>query len=173
MKNKSYYSLEIFCPPGGAREAKLYIHTDVEYIKKEFEKSTQDATGVLGYLSANREAILKVYIEGKIIEEHDLTTIFNLQVEGFPLVSIFDVDCNLPAFKAGKAINWDDFADQYTQLEQNGRKDKIDIKFSWHTINIPKLREPLLSPNDKLKVYSEYFQEKEQVKFGLNDLEFG
>ncbi len=143
---KSFYTLEIYVQPGGARGADLFISNSIEEIKGVL-RATLSSNHVHTYLLDYGEDIrFSVYQNGGMVSHTNLLPYLSIEVAE---QIIFTIDENLKITPDLKEISFSDNADLKN----------VSVFIDWSSLEIPVLKEPLLMPdtNEAILVNDSYY----------------
>lgn len=172
---KSFYQLESFVEPGGAREGLIYILDNIEDVKNSFEELF-DLYLIIFY---GRYMFLSTYIDGVMVQKINLIQYLEIHIEGYPIIS-FDENGELQGIKFD-SLNFISGYNENPATQVSAEKFfddtcsdiEYEYRLNWDNMNIKSLNENLLRKDELITVYSEYFKGMQDVYLGINDVENG
>ncbi|GCE07576.1 hypothetical protein KDAU_49050 [Dictyobacter aurantiacus] len=183
---RSFYLLELWVDPGGARKADYYLFSGVEEIKQALaDDLSQQRLGPYLVLWYGEVINLFVYSEGKMVWKKDLHPYITFHLPGYPplqgtadgyILDVSNVDL-LPSDQtrqnSQRQISRDELIDILwpTEPASSGQESAVRVEIDWAAIDIPALEGPRLQPGEVVTCRQSYTNEEEHFEYGYNSLE--
>jgi hypothetical protein len=176
--DKSFYALEIFVQPGGARESLVFVFDNLEDIQRALAKCLSHHLDIYLMTWYGRDVNLLVYQEGKEVQKLNLLPYIHITIEGYPEIG-YDENGNLQGLKFSNQSYRKGYDDSES-FEVDGKKfiDNLDAlsftsTINWNAIPVQALQGDLVKKGDKVTIFSNYMEAEELVGYGLNETEYG
>ncbi|GCE15399.1 hypothetical protein [Tengunoibacter tsumagoiensis] len=183
---RSFYLLELWVGPGGARKADYYLFNTREEIKQALaDDLSQQRLGPYLVLWYGEIINLFVYSEGKSVWKKDLHPYITFHLPGYPPLQGTADGCILDVSNSGllpsaqtrqdsqRRLFRDELIDILWPTEQvgSGQESAVRVEIDWAAIDIPALEGPCLQPGEVVTCGQSYTNEEEQFEYGYNTLE--
>jgi hypothetical protein len=177
-QDRSFYALEVFVRPGGARESMVFVSSKIDDIKTALHYSLDYPDAIYLTVWYGREILLSVYQNGSRVQMINLLPYLTIQIPGFPLIS-FDFDGNIKGLffsdaldkgdrESGFEVDTDDFIDLVTS-------DDFEFHFEvdWSSVPYPNLDGTLAMPGERVRIETSDTHENLPVAYGFTEFEDG
>ncbi len=177
-RDHSFYTLEVFVGPAGARESMIFISSQIDEIKTALHYSMDYPDAIYLTIWYGRQIYLTVYQHGTKTQVINLLPHLTIQIPAFPEIS-FDADGNLQGIyfsdllnkgdpEAAFQIDTDDFIDLVT-----ADNFKFSFFIDWASIPYPTLEGTLAMPGEKVVVETCNTREILPLPYGCTEFEDG
>lgn len=177
---KSFYVLEMFVWPGGARKSEIHVHNNLAAIQQALVADLSYGGNVYLLTAYGEQINLRTYQEGVETQKINLLPYIRVEMQGFP-DAWFDQEGTLRGVKfsdrdyeTGYAENDAVEVDSETFIEASAEDDwETRATVDWQAVPVQPLRGNLAQKGDPLEVYSDYTKCEESVGCGRNETEQG
>jgi hypothetical protein len=175
---KSFYALEIFVQPGGARESLVFVFDNLEDIKRALAKCLTCHSDIYLMTWYGRDINLLVYQEGKEVQKLNLLPYIRISIEGYPEIW-YDSDGNLQGVRfSDRSYSKAHTENDSLEVDAEQFIDNLDAldftcTVNWDAIHVQPLQGELVKRGDRVIIFSDYIKGKERVRYGLNETEQG
>lgn len=184
----SFYVLELWVAPGGARKAHYYLFNNIEEAKQALvDDLSPQGIGPHLALCYGETINLLAYVSGEQVWKKDLHPFIIFHLPDYPPLQgtadgrILASELFLPikAFSPGLLSSEDiaqerlrdkltEFFEQDWDRQWSGQQSAILVEIHWEAIDIPVLEGQLLQPGEVATVLQSYSQVNAQFTYGYN-----
>lgn len=177
---KSFYALEIFVQPGGARKAEVHVFDNLERIQQTLDDELSLAINIYLLAWYGEDIFLLTYRDGAEVQKIPMLPRIRLKIKGYPEIW-FDETNQMRGIKfkgldyrqgwaenESRVVNDETFIDKMIE-----DKLKFSATVDWDAVNVEPFAGEAAKPGDHLIVFSNYTKEKIKVGYGFNELETG
>lgn len=183
----SFYLLELWVGPGGARKADYYLFNTREEIKQALvDDLSQQRLGPYLVLWYGEIINLFAYSEGKIVWKKDLHPYITFYLPGYPPLQGTADGRILEVSSAGlfPSVQTREDPQQRSLREElidilwpeeqanSEQESAFRVEIDWAAIDIPILEGQYLQPDEVATCMQSYTNEEEQFEYGYNSLEY-
>jgi hypothetical protein len=154
MMLKSFYTLEMYISPGGARQALLFIANSIEEIKGALQSALSDNFQLHLLLAYGEDVRLCAHQKCQIVCDINLLPYLAIKIKGYGTFTIDEFQKVTPSFP-----------EELTDLLLNNDTENLEITVfvDWSNLKIPVLEQPLLMPGAATILKEHYGDDRMEI----------
>jgi tetratricopeptide (TPR) repeat protein len=175
---QSFYTLEIFVEPGGARMSWRLVSNNWEHVQKAlksyFQEDEQHPSLYL-LLWYGTSIFTQTYQNGVRTQKIDLLPFIQVKIHGFEAFWVTDWQrmTNLQVENSNDTIEKPDDGELFFNSKNNDMEWNWNILIDWGNIDVERLSGNILKKRSRVIMYSNYTGQETRVSYGIYETEEG